>query len=167
MRKTTLKRKALGLTIATLLLAFSVPIIAPAQADSETTNDFIPIAQVSFVPCANGGAGELVSVSGILHVLSHATINDNRVNLKQQFQPQGATAIGLSTGDVYRAVGGTRFHDTFPLTNGATTFTFVNNFRMIGPGTDNNLQVHQNIHTTINANGDVTSTVNNTSIDCN
>jgi hypothetical protein len=42
----------------------------------------------------------------------------------------------------------------------------VNNFRLIGQGSGNNLQVHQNVHITINANGTVTATVDNTSVDC-
>jgi hypothetical protein len=56
--------------------------------------------------------------------------------------------------------------DTLALTGGASEFTFINNFRLIGQGPDNNLQVHQTIHTTINANGTVTSVVNNTSVEC-
>jgi hypothetical protein len=57
--------------------------------------------------------------------------------------------------------------DTLPLIGGATEFTFVNNFRLIGQKTDNNFQVHQNVHVTINANGDVTNTIVNETIDCN
>ena len=44
--------------------------------------------------------------------------------------------------------------------------TFINNFRIVGQGPDNNLEVHENIHITINANGEVTSTVDNESIEC-
>ena len=50
--------------------------------------------------------------------------------------------MGQTTGDIYQA-----------LTGGALEFTFINNFRLIGPGPDNNLQTHQTIHLTINANG--------------
>lgn len=167
MTKFPFNGRVLRLTLAAVLLAFSLPAGASAQATAETTNEFIPFAQINIVPCADGGAGELVLISGILHVQTHVTINNNRVNVKQQFQPQGATGVGLTTGDVYRAVGGTKFHDTFPLVNGAVSSSSINNFRLIGPGPDNNFQVHQNVHFTINANGVVTSTVDNARVDCN
>ena len=159
-------RKVLNATLA-VLLTIGVPAASFAQAITITTNDFVPFAQVVFVPCANGGAGEVVLISGTLHIQQHITINDNRANVKIHFQPQGATGVGLTTGDTYNAVGVTQEQDSIPITNGAFEFTFINNFRIIGPGPDNNLQVHQTVHTTVNANGDVTSTVDNTSIDCN
>ena len=159
-------RKVLNATLA-VLLTIGVPAASFAQAITITTNDFVPFAQVVFVPCANGGAGEVVLISGTLHIQQHITINDNRANVKIHFQPQGAGGVGLTTGDTYNAVGVTQEQDSIPITNGAFEFTFINNFRIIGPGPDNNLQVHQTVHTTVNANGDVTSTVDNTSIDCN
>lgn len=166
MRKLPFRRKAFHLMLVALLLTF-VPGALFAQATTATTNEFIPFAQLTFVDCANGGAGEFVLIEGTLHILTHVTINGNRAVIKEQFQPQGTTGVGLTTGDTYRAVGGTKFHDTIPLTNGAQTFTVVNNFRMIGPGPDNNLQIHQNVHITINANGEVTSEVENDSVECN
>jgi hypothetical protein len=143
-----------------------MPTASAGAAAAITTNDFVPFALVTFVPCANGGAGESVSISGTLHIEQHITINDNRVTIKSHFQPQGAGGVGLTTGDVYNATGVTQEVDTLPLTNGAAEFTFINNFRIIGQGPGNNLLVHQTIHTTINANGDVTSTVVNDSVDC-
>ena len=50
--------------------------------------------------------------------------------------------------------------------NGQFNQTFVNNFRIIGQGPDNNFLVHQTVHQTVNANGDVTSTIVNTSVEC-
>lgn len=161
------RRKMLSLTLAITLVALSLAGPAFAQALAITTNDFVPFAQVNLVPCANGGAGELVLVEGTLHIQQHITINNNRVTLKSHFQPQGAGGTGLTTGDSYNAVGVTQEVDTLPLVGGAAEFTFINNFRLIGQGPDNNLQVKQTIHTTINANGDVTSVVDNTSIECN
>ena len=166
MRRPPFKRNALHLTLAAMLLTSILPGAAFAQADTTTTNEFIPFSQLAFVPCADGGAGEEVLITGTLHVLSHVTVNGKRVNINQQFQPQGATGVGQTTGAVYRGTGGTRFHDTFPLTNGATEFTYVNSFVIIGPGPDNNLLIHETVHTTINANGEVTSDVANISVEC-
>ena len=166
MKRVPYTRKALSLTLASMFLAL-VPGTLSAQALAITTNNFVPFAQLVVVPCANGGAGDLLLLSGILHIQSHLTINGNRVIVKDHFQPQGATALGLVTGDIYHGVGVTQFHDTIPLVNGAATSNVINNFRMIGPGPDNNLQVHQNVQITINANGDVTAVVNNNSVVCN
>jgi hypothetical protein len=152
-----------------MLLTFNQPGAAFAQATTETTHEFIPLFQFTFVPCADGGAGEFVLITGTLHVLSHVTINSSRRNINQQILPLRATGMGQTTGDVYRSTGGGRFHDTFPTfppTNGAAEFTSVNNFKLIGPGPDNNLLIFQTIHRTINANGEVTSEVINTSTEC-
>jgi hypothetical protein len=166
MRKYTFRPKPLCLTAAALLLTLGLSASVSAQAITSTTNDFVPFAQLVFVPCADGGAGEFVFISGTLHIQTHVTINDNHATVKNHFQPQGATGVGLSTGDTYRAVGVTQVQQTIPLDNGAATFTFINNFRLIGPGPNNNLQVHQTVHQTVNANGEVTSTVVNTSVEC-
>jgi hypothetical protein len=167
MRKFLFRRRTLSLTLAITLVALTLAGPAFAQALAITTNDFVPFAQINLVPCANGGAGELVLLQGTLHIQQHITINGNRVTIKSHFQPQGADGVGLTTGDSYNAVGVTQEVDTLALTGGASEFTFINNFRLIGQGPDNNLQVHQTIHTTVNANGTVTSVVDNTRIECN
>ena len=167
MKRFLFRRKTITISIGLTLLMVSFAAVAFSQALTITTNDFIPFSQLVFVPCANGGAGEDVLVEGTLHIQQHITINDNRVTLKTHAQPQGADGVGQTTGDLYQGVGVTQEVDTLPLIGGATEFTFVNNFRLIGQKTDNNLQEHQTIHVTINANGDVTNTVDNTTIDCN
>jgi hypothetical protein len=154
-------------TIATCLVVLATlagAAIAQAEATTVTTNEQIPFSLIAFVPCANDGAGEEVLVTGTLHVLEHVTIDARGgLHVKIHFQPQGATGVGLTTGDTYHATGVTQEH--FNAT-GVFNDTFINNFRMIGPGPNNNLLVHQTIHITITPNGDVTSDVVNTSVEC-
>ena len=166
MRKLTFNRKAISLVLALTLASSLVAAVSAAPALAITTNDFVPFAQAVLVPCANGGAGEVVLISGTLHIQQHITINDNRANIKSHFQPQGAGGVGLTTGDTYNATGVTQEQDSLPLTNEATEFTFINNFKIIGQGPDNNLLIHQTVHVTVNANGDVTTTVDNLSVEC-
>ena len=166
MKKFLFKRKSITCMLAISLLIVSLAGAALAQALTITTNDFVPFALVAFVPCANGGAGELVLVQGTLHLQDHITINNNRANIKTHAQPQGASGVGLTTGDTYNATGVTQEQDSIPIINGAFEFTFINNFRIIGQGPNNNLLVHQTIHQTINANGEVTTTVVNQSVEC-
>lgn len=136
------------------------------SAVTSNTNLSIPVDLFVFVPCAVGGAGEDIHVSGPLHVLSQLTIsNSGNVLFTSQFQPQGISGTGLVTGDMYQATGLTRSTQTFS-TPFPVTFTFVNNFYMIGQGPDNNFQVHETFHFTINANGEVTAFVDNFRVTC-
>jgi hypothetical protein len=165
MKKNLFRRKTLNAALAiSILLCLAGSVFS--QALAITVNDFVPFAQLAFVPCAAGGAGELVLISGILHIQQHITINGSHATIKSHAQPQGATGVGLTTGDKYSATGVTQEEDGIALQASASEFTFVNNFKIIGQGPDNNLLVHQTIHETINANGDVTVVVDDTSVEC-
>lgn len=155
-------------TFATLLAITAIALAgaagAGAQATTVTTNEQVPITVFAFVPCANDGAGELVVLTGTLHVLTHVTIDDQGgLHVKQHFQPQGLSGVGLTTGDTYRGTGVTQteFNAT-----AATEQTSINNFRIIGQGPDNNFLVHSTFHVTVNANGEVTTVVDNFSTEC-
>jgi len=159
-------RKSLNFALAIVILTLTLAGVAFSQAFTITTNEFIPFTQQVFVPCANGGTGEIVQVEGVLHIQNHLTINDNRLSLKIFAQPQGVQGTGTITGDKYQGVGVTQEQDsTGPI--GASEFSFINNFRLIGQGPGNNLQVHQNIQITIDANNFIRTNVLNTSIECN
>ena len=139
-----------------------------ASFSAVTSNSYItiPIDLFVFVPCANAGAGELIEVSGPLHVLSQLTIsNSGNVVLYSHFQPQGISGTGFVTGDKYQGTGITQSMNTFK-TPFPITFTFVNNFYMIGQGPNNNFKVHETFHFTINANGEVTAFADNFSVTC-
>jgi hypothetical protein len=144
-------------------IAAALALGVPAAQSAVVANDSIPFSLIAFVPCANGGAGEAVLVEGNLHILITETVNDNNASFKVHFQPQGAEGIGLTTGDTYRATGETQEHVSL---GPSLADTFVNNFKIIGQGPDNNLLVHQTIHLTINANGELTAEVLNESIEC-
>ena len=135
-----------------------------AVAGGVETNVSIPLNLVVFISCANGGAGESVSLDGALHILLNTTIDDQGgAHLKEHFQPQGLTGTGQTTGDKYQGVGVTQ--DELNVVAG-TTFSSVNNFRMIGQGPGNNFQVHENVQITVNANGTVTVTHDNLTTSC-
>jgi hypothetical protein len=118
-----------------------------------------------FVSCAAGGVGEDIQLAGTLHSVVHLTIsNSGNFRYKEQFQPQGASGTGATTGDSYRGNGITQTIDHVGFVG--ETFTYVNNFRMIGTGPGNNFTVHENVHTTVNANGTLTASVDNFRADC-
>jgi hypothetical protein len=157
-------KKLLVLSGLVAVLSFAVVSSSSgAPASSFTVNTVFPIDLIVFVPCANGGAGEDVALSGNLHDLFHITVNDNSLHVKTHDQPQGISGTGLVTGDKYQATGVTQ--DEFNTSFGMEE-TFINNFRIIGQGPGNNFLVHENFHVTVNANGTVTASHDNFTIDC-
>ncbi len=135
------------------------------SAVTSTSSISVPIDLLVFVPCANGGAGEVIDVSGPLHIVSSFTISaSGNVTDHIQFQPQGVSGTGLSTGAKYQATGLTE--ETANFRGLPFSSTFVNNFYMIGQGPGNNFKVHQTVHITVDANGVLTAFVDNFSVTC-
>jgi hypothetical protein len=154
------------LVLSGLVAVLSIAVVSSssgAPASSSTISTVFPIDLIVFVPCANGGAGEDVALSGNLHDLFHITVNGNSLHVKTHDQPQGISGTGLVTGDKYQATGVTQ--DEFNTSFGMEE-TFINNFRIIGQGPGNNFLVHENFHITINANGTVTASHDNFTVDC-
>jgi hypothetical protein len=144
------------------------PLSAVSGSSATTTNSNVqvPTTLFVFVPCANGGVGELIQIEGDLHILFHTTISSSgNLHSKFHFQPMGISGQGLTTGDKYQATGVTQdefsSEGPFPITE-----TYVNNFRMIGQGPGNNFFVHENTHITFNANGQVTVVADNFKTGC-
>ena len=159
-----LKLKLSLLTMIVLLVALIGPTSAFAAADSFTSSQNFPIDILVFVPCAAGGAGELVELTGNLHDVFHVTFTPSGgFRLSASDNPQGISGIGFTTGAKYQGTGMTRFN--FGGRVGLEE-TDVNNFRIIGQGPGNNFLVHDNFHITINANGTVTSFHDNFSVEC-
>jgi hypothetical protein len=110
-----------------------------AQA-AVSSNVSVPLATSTFVPCANGGAGEVVSLTGSLHILATVTLDSaGGVHGTLLFNPQGVSGVGSVSGARYRVVG----------TGGAAS-----------------LQVHENAVVVVNANGTVTASVDHVVVTC-
>jgi len=160
------------MTSKILFLAVSIVLIVSlgvAQAQAKATtfieNVRIPIDLFVFVPCAVQGVGEYVQLSGTLHVLFVTTIDDQGgFHSKYHFQPQGITGTGETTGDKYQGTGVTQGTLTGKVGFEATD---VNNFKIIGQGPGNNFMIHETFHVTVNANGTLTTFVDQTSVVCN
>jgi hypothetical protein len=156
MKKTTI------IICAVAALAVS---IMPAKA-AITDNESSPIFLSVFVPCAAGGAGEIVDLSGNLHTLITETINGNNVSGVMHFNPQGVSGTGETTGLKYQGTGVTQTSFKESLQNGQATMTFVNRFDIIGQGPGNNFTIKETAHITFNADGTVTVNFDNFSIEC-
>ena len=159
-RDQTVKRLLALLTLA----AAGMVAMATAGNAAVITNDEMPLAYAGFVPCANGGAGEILFGTIQVHTLITSTVNDNNVSDQFQFQPHGSM-IGAVTGDTYRVTGVTRGMSKESLQNDGHALTYVNNFRLIGPGPGNNFLVHETAHVVMNGD-DVVVQHDDLSIDC-
>lgn len=169
-------RKAVGLAAI-----FAIPLVAcsevsegplgprsltAAAASVTTTNVISPLEVEIFVPCADGGAGEIVQLSGNIHELFHLTINGNQFKMKMHAQPQGIYGVGLTSGETYHGTGVTQETYVGSLVNGRASSTFVNNFRVIGQGRGNNFMIQELGHFTINALGELTADIHQLSVTC-
>ena len=125
-----------------------------------------PFTGTVFVPCAAGGAGETVALSGELHDVVSTVINGDRVHVMEVDNPQDITGVGLTTGDRYQGAGVTRFDSNFTGVMFPLAFTFVNAFHIIGTGPNNNFVVHETQHVTINADNTVVVMFDNVSVTC-
>jgi hypothetical protein len=155
-----MKRMFVLLAIAAVGMAASV---TAAQAEV-VTDETVSYAYSGFVPCANDGAGELVTGTIDAHNLITSTVNGSIDTWQFQFQPRGSV-VGRSTGDTYRLTGVTRGIYSENIQSGEYALTYVNSYQLIGPGPANNLLVREVAHVTIDGD-DVVVEHDDLSIEC-
>ena len=156
-----------GMMRTTILLALAtvaVAVVASAAQADVTTNEKQSLAFAGYVPCANGGAGEVLSGTVEAHTMAAETANGNKDRSQFQFQVHG-TMVGAITGDTYRVSGVTRGASQESFENGHYNLTYVNNFHLIGPGPGNDLIAHEIAHI-IEIGDDVVVQHDSLSIDC-
>ncbi len=151
-----MKRTALLTLVLALLLTLGATLTAQAQTDQGR----FWYESTIWSDCA----GELIDLSGYLHVTFRMTFdNAGGVHVKFQANPQGITGVGQTTGNVYRGTGVSQ--DAFNATVGEQ-YTVINNFRIVGREPGTSMMVHSVWHYTINANGTLTATVDQSSSEC-
>lgn len=154
------------ITVVLVMMVVIIGLIIPATSEATTDTMVViePISFTSIVPCAMGGVGEEVEVTGNLLRVEHVTFDETGgFHLVTHENPQGVSGIGSTSGDKYRAVGVYQYNvygRVGEVENGEW------NFLMIGQGPGNNLQIHFNFHVTVNPDGTVTSSHDNYHIDC-
>jgi hypothetical protein len=149
-----------------LLLAVSAGLVsqgatAAPQTSTLTSNQTVPI---DFI--ATSCTGEQVIISGESHVLVHGTGTPGghgTLTTHIRFQLSGESASGTRY-VVNETVNSTETRDAdFP----TSTFNSVSHLNVISQGGGDNLHVRNIFHTTINANGEITSTTFEFTTECN
>jgi hypothetical protein len=147
------------------LLAVIITLLVSSPGNAAVTQVDIPVDTLIRVPCAVGGAGELVRLTGAAHMVFAVTQDANGgLHIATHVNTVGLSGVGLTTGAKYQASQA----DSFASNSGGTgnEFTFINNFLMTAPGGGNNVRVHAIIHGYLDANGNVIAVIDNLTSDC-
>jgi len=80
---------------------------ASSNASTRTSTVAVPFENTIFVPCANGGAGESVSLTGKTNFLYQMTWTDHDFTLVYHDNYHEVTGVGLSSGETFSGSGGT------------------------------------------------------------
>lgn len=158
-----MKRNTINFSIFLMLSFAFMSISTMAQANNATTVEKIPLSGTLYA-CN----GEGVDFAGTGNLVTHSSVsNSGRVN----FQIHGnvsVKAVGQITGAPYVSFETFNYGERFDSTDSAPyVFTWVGNFNLNGQGSVPNLKGHRTFHTTINANGELSSFRMTLTIDCN
>jgi hypothetical protein len=156
-------RRATRLALVLLTLLVLPSPAAAAGATADVANTSIALDRSVFVPCARGGEGETVALSGSLHTLFVTTELGDRTLVHETFNPMNVTGIG-DGGGTYRATGSTV--STSTSTAAAERATMTNTFMVVGRGPGSALMIHTVLHVVLLAGGGVDVTVDRVSIEC-
>jgi hypothetical protein len=146
-----------------VLAVVATGLLAVTSASAKATTEKIPFDTVL---APEDACGEAIHLSGTL--LAQFTFTETpsgNVEVGFHFNPQGITGVGLTSGATYHATGETLGTTTINAKGGISD-TFVNNFKIIGAGKAQNFLETDVMHLTVNANGDVTTTVEKSTIRC-
>jgi hypothetical protein len=146
-----------------LLAVVASGLLAATSASATAVTERLPF---DFVLAPEEGCGEAIHLSGtLLTEFSFTETSNGNVEIGFHFNPQGITGVGLTSGATYHATGETLGTTTIRA-NGGISDTFVNNFKIIGEGRAPNFLETDVIHLTVNAQGEVTASVERSMIRC-
>ena len=161
---TTRRTYAMSATATTGVGVFNsgliVKFMGRSPAVTNTTSQIVPFNATFF------GCTEPIEFTGSLHLVTTETISPSgERHFMSHAQPQGVSGTGVISGAKYQATGGTT--QSVHLGAGESlSQTYVNNFRLIGQGPDNDRIVHQTFHVTVNANGELVAIHDKFTMDC-
>src|SRR5688500_10623255 len=160
MNKQAARLIVVGLLVVTSLLASTSAL---ASATVYHGMQKYPISSTIYVPCASGGAGEYVDLTGEFKSTFHVTyLPDGTFNWSEHYTYKG-WGIGRTTGDRYRWNGEENYsyHETVGLVN-----THISKSKFTSPGRGNNYTLWLNYHITVNPDGTVTSYHDGWTVEC-
>jgi hypothetical protein len=162
-----LVNSALGRVSAAVGLLCAVMVLGLPGVAKAATVVRVPVDSRLFLPCANGGAGEVVHFTGtIVGVSSGTTDGAGGVHTVSVEVEQGVSGIGETTGRRYIE----HFVNLFFSTTGSGGYPLTSTQQLIyrvdsaGAGFDSQIRIRN--HTTINALGQTTVTFDASTMEC-
>jgi len=145
-----------GSILATLMFLFSLSISSGSVSALGAASTEMPIHFIRSADCS----GEDVEISGTIHMVNKTLVDGSVIG---QFNYQDVTGVGLTSGITYRvsAVDQVRLAAPFP-----SSISSVQSFHLISNGSSSNLIVQVLYHVTVNANGEVTASIDSLSMQC-
>jgi hypothetical protein len=135
-------------------------------AQIQNSIELAPYASTLFIPCANGGAGEDVTLTGTIKIVRQEMYNNQRFTFILHAVPQGVTGVGLSTGDNFTAIGGSQETVTGTIEYGGQySATYIQQMRFTGQGIS--FIVKYKFHVTVTSNGEISTRIDEEKIECN
>lgn len=140
--------------------------VAPAAAAGARVIR-VPVDSRLFLPCANGGAGEVVHFTGMIINVLPSTFDASGGSHAASIEvEQGVRGVGETTGTQYIE----HFVNLFFFNTTGTGFPITSTQQLIyvvdsaGSGFDSTIRIRN--HTTINANGETTVTFDEATMEC-
>ena len=156
------RRVASGIAAAAVLASLAA---GPASAQTITETNHFVFPQVFTIvnPCT----GDALSFTGDFVAITHVTVTDaGHVVVVSNGHSSREVGVDLTTGQTFRLLSSAASVGTFQASGAPSEFTvgLTNNF--VGQGPANNLIQHELQHITINANGEVSASLDQVSIEC-
>ena len=124
----------------------------------------VPFEETLFVPCANGGAGENVTLTGTTNFVYQMAWNDHGFNLVYHANSHGVTGVGLSSGETFVGSGGTQGSVIGSWVNNQWIGTTIEQMRIIGQNTT--YIVKYKYQLIVTPDGNVTVSIREKTIEC-
>ena len=136
------------------------------KSPSQTTNNSSvgTFTKTVFVPCANGGAGENVTITGKINFVYQMTWTDHAFTLVYHDNLQDVTAVGQQTGESFAASGGTQGTVLGPWYSSQWVGSMIRQLRLTSPGV--RFDMNYNMKLIVTPDGLVKVDVGETRVDC-
>ncbi|HET9280294.1 MAG TPA: hypothetical protein VFN95_19000 [Flavitalea sp.] len=118
--------------------ANNMEVKALNQSSSSKMNNSlvaVPFEETFFVPCANGGAGENVTLTGTTNFVYQMTWTDHGFKLVYHANSRGITGVGLTSGETFVGSEGTQGSVVGSWVNNQWIGNTIERMRIIGRNT--------------------------------
>ena len=158
------RAKILTTHVAVTIAVLAALSITPIYAQGRHTTDRFTEDFDFVVPADDGCTGEAVHVYGPIDVTVQTTTDKNgATHVVTHYTPR-LTAVGLSSGTRYLAVGPTQIV-SFDA-GGQTVFNVANIIITIAPGSGDNFILTEVVHVTVNSGGEVAVEFDRVNVAC-